>query len=157
MFNVFIQTVREGFLQSDSKGRVFAGSSGQGLLMYNKTHERFDRYVNPLIDDVIWCITEDKKGTIWVGTNSGLVSMTPSGDEFVCKRFINDYSSPHSLSNNSVRCLHITRDQLMIVGTTGSGIDIMDLDRPGYFINHKHEDSDDGSLADNLVQSVYEE
>lgn len=142
---------------SDSKGRVFAGSSGQGLLTYNKTHERFDRYVNPLIDDVIWCITEDKKGTIWVGTNSGLVSMTPSGDEFVCKRFINDFSSPHSLSNNSVRCLHITRDQLMIVGTTGSGIDIMDLDRPGYFINHKHEDSDDGSLADNLVQSVYED
>jgi ligand-binding sensor domain-containing protein/class 3 adenylate cyclase len=141
----------------DAKGRIFAGSSGQGLLIYNKEHDRFDRINDPALHDVIWCINQDKQGIIWVGTNGGLVSMTESGESFVCRRYQHDPVSQNSLSNNSVSSIYITNEQLMIVGTTGNGIDIMDLNRPGFFINHHHDDSDNSSLADNLVQCVYED
>ena len=61
----------------DRKGRLWAGTEGGGLYLYDRKHERFDEknreYSIP--GDMVGSIEEDKKGNLWLGTNAGLVKL----------------------------------------------------------------------------------
>ncbi|MDE6853839.1 MAG: helix-turn-helix domain-containing protein [Muribaculaceae bacterium] len=64
---------------SDPQGRLWMGSNGAGLSLYDYTGDRFDcvHLKWNLPGDIISGILSDAKGTLWISTNTGLFSMTP--------------------------------------------------------------------------------
>ncbi len=52
----------------DSKQRLWLGSSGQGLAMHDGTNWNFYKDKPELVNNPVSAITEDRAGTIWVGT-----------------------------------------------------------------------------------------
>ncbi|PRY53599.1 two component regulator with propeller domain [Arcticibacter pallidicorallinus] len=65
----------------DSRKRVWIGTRGGGLNLFDKSKNRFyvvdHRY--GLANDAIQSIEEDKRGNLWVSTNKGLSRITISG------------------------------------------------------------------------------
>jgi ligand-binding sensor domain-containing protein/signal transduction histidine kinase/DNA-binding response OmpR family regulator len=66
----------------DSKGNLWVGTDGGGLLKYNKNYlpEKLFRHKpevqrSSLANDAIMAITEDSKGKIWIGTFRGGLSL----------------------------------------------------------------------------------
>lgn len=66
----------------DSKGRLWAGTEGYGLFLYNAEQDLFDSknaaYNIPC--DMIGSIEEDTNGCLWLGTNIGLMRLTVNAD-----------------------------------------------------------------------------
>lgn len=69
-------------LHEDAFGRLWVGSEGGGLNLYDPEKDEFisvnERY--GLLADAVFSIQEDKNGNLWLGTNSGLVRLAPSRD-----------------------------------------------------------------------------
>lgn len=69
-------------LHEDAQGRLWVGSEGGGLNLYDPEKDEFvsvnERY--GLLADAIFSMQEDRKGNLWIGTNSGLIRLTPSPD-----------------------------------------------------------------------------
>lgn len=144
-------------LYIDEEGNVFAGTSGQGLLLYNAAHERFDRVNLSGIDNVIWSITRDQKGIYWIGTNNGLVEMRKTPEGFRAEVSLHNPTDKFSLSNNTIRCVYVTKSNELIAGTTGSGINIRNLDKDERYFHYRHNENVNHSLADDLVQCILED
>ena len=61
---------------ADSADRIWAGSYGEGFMLYDKEKDGFFTYdSNGKFEDAItFAMTEDSEGTMWVATSRGLVS-----------------------------------------------------------------------------------
>lgn len=66
----------------DSKGRLWAGTEGYGLFLYNKERNIFEskNTAYNLPCDVIGSIEEDTNGCLWLGTYNGLMQLKISED-----------------------------------------------------------------------------
>lgn len=63
----------------DSKHRLWAGTDGGGLCLYDEKEDRFVS-INTLMDfptDIVRSIIEDRYNTLWLGTNIGLIRFFP--------------------------------------------------------------------------------
>ena len=70
--------VRPTVLCEDRRGRLWAGTEGAGLLLYNGAG--FDELA--LAKREILCLTEDREGSLWVGTRGGgLIRVRPRAFE----------------------------------------------------------------------------
>lgn len=70
-------------LHIDKKGRLWAGTEGGGLYLYDREKDAFiekNRQYN-IPSDMIGSIEEDESGCLWMGTNMGLVQLNVSADE----------------------------------------------------------------------------
>lgn len=69
----------------DKKGRLWAGTEGSGLCLYDEKKDTFhsvhQKYNLP--GDMVSSMEEDEEGNIWIGTNQGLVRLTLSDEERV--------------------------------------------------------------------------
>lgn len=69
-------------LHEDAQGRLWVGSEGGGLTLYDPEKDAFvsvnERY--GLLADAVFSIQEDREGNLWLGSNSGLIRLTPSPD-----------------------------------------------------------------------------
>jgi ligand-binding sensor domain-containing protein len=86
----------------DSQGVLYAGTSEQGLNIYNSQKEQFIRHhaapgANALGSDRIRSIKEDLKGIIWIGTaDKGFYSFDKKSNTFA------SYSLPATCANNCI-------------------------------------------------------
>lgn len=65
-------------LHLDRLGRLWAGTEGGGLYLYNRQKQTFEgksREYN-IPGDMVGSIEEDKRGNLWLGTNAGLVKLS---------------------------------------------------------------------------------
>ena len=64
-------------LHIDKSGRLWVGTEGGGIYLYNRQNDRFEEknqeYNIP--GDMVGSIEEDKNGNLWLGTNVGLVKL----------------------------------------------------------------------------------
>lgn len=70
-------------LHVDKSGRLWAGSEGGGLYLYDRKQKLFaekNRRYN-ISGDLIASIEEDGQGNLWMGTNTGLVQLYVPADE----------------------------------------------------------------------------
>jgi len=67
-----LNTTFIGGLYLDNIGRVWVGTFGMGLYIYDETRYRVYTKENGLPSDIVNCITEDEDGKVWVGTNNGI-------------------------------------------------------------------------------------
>ncbi|KAA6340074.1 Sensor histidine kinase TodS [termite gut metagenome] len=85
----------------DGKGRLWAGTEGHGLFLYDKQTDTFQeksrRFNIP--GNMVGSVKEDKHGNLWLGTNNGLVRMTVN-DDIDQESSIKVYTSADGLQDN---------------------------------------------------------
>lgn len=88
------------YLFQDKEKRIWAGTDGGGLCIYNEEKDIFES-INTITDfptDVINSITEDKEGTLWLGSNIGLIRFYPATD--LSKSVFRLYNKSNGLPDN---------------------------------------------------------
>lgn len=89
-------------LHVDRFGRLWAGTEGGGLCLYDRERKSFDEKMRAysIPGDVIVSMEEDKSGSLWLGTNSGLVKLTVAavGSDFSTRV----YTSADGLQDNFI-------------------------------------------------------
>jgi two-component system, sensor histidine kinase ChiS len=70
-------------------------------------------------------IAEDHDGHLWVGTSYGLMRFDPSANLYTYYK--HDPLNPRSLSHNLISSILIDRTGILWMGTSGHGINILDL------------------------------
>jgi ligand-binding sensor domain-containing protein/two-component sensor histidine kinase len=90
----------------DNSGKFWVGTVGGGL--YQFINGRFEKFT--AIDEIdIFCPFQDRKGDIWIGTESGLYRMQ--------KGKITKYNAPEHLAGEGVPNLLQDRDENLWIGT----------------------------------------
>lgn len=107
-------------LRVDRFNRLWAGTEGGGLYLYNRESNQFEEknqeYSIP--GDAILSIEEDKNGGLWLGTNSGLVNLKVAavGSDFSTRL----YTSADGLQDNFIANSSCSRgDELFFGGHQG--------------------------------------
>ena len=69
-------------LLEDRSGRLWAGSEGGGLYLYDPRKDAFEQVNHRygLLADAVLSMQEDPEGNLWMGTNSGLVHLMVASD-----------------------------------------------------------------------------
>lgn len=132
-------------LHVDRHDRVWVGTEGGGLSLYDRRHDGFRHYrrdSHPAIgSDDVWAIASTADDAIWFGTfGGGLHRMDVNGD---IARFVHDADAPASLPADTVLALLVTPEGELWAGTTagaarwtGDGFDVVPasaLDGPVVF------------------------
>lgn len=143
-------------LLEDSQGRIWIGSYGQGIIVYDPKTKKETKLLseNNKIGTILELI-EDSNGTIWAGTfEAGLFAINPNTFEF--KR----YGSVNGLTSDGVNCIYENKDdKTLMLGTDGGGLCILDFttnkDKPLVSI-FKHIDNRN-SISSNSINNIYKD
>ncbi|MFI5220232.1 MAG: two-component regulator propeller domain-containing protein [Bacteroidia bacterium] len=128
----------------DSKGRIWFGTDGGGLNLFDRAtskFSRFDNYINKTVDSwalIISEITEDKNGILWLATFNGLFSFDPDLKKF--NRFMPNTTKTESISSNFIHSVSMDDNNRLIV-TTKNGINIYDQ-KSKIFYNYMNNPAD---------------
>ena len=78
---------------------------------------RYERYTteNGLSSNVVYCIVQDLRGFLWIGTNEGLNRY----DGYSFKTYRHDAADTNSLQSNGVHSLCVDSDGTLWIGTSG--------------------------------------
>ena len=112
----------------DSKDNVWVATKSRELYMYSPDMSVCRRFPDRQIGDigVVYTIFEDCDGNIWLGTKGdGVVRMTPSGNDWICKRFKADCHDRNSLSSNNVYSITQDKDGRIWIGTYGGALSML--------------------------------
>ncbi len=111
----------------DKNGLFWIGTSGNGLIKFNKEKGEYIRYMNDpdnkksLAYNTTIEIYEDKKNTIWISTfRRGLDRFDPETNIFTHYR--NQVNDQNSLSNNYVTSITEDKRGNILIGTHGGGL-----------------------------------
>lgn len=110
-------------LHADAAGRIWAGKNGRDLICYDQTTGEVSHYETgtSLTNNVVRTIASDRQGRTWVGTERGLVIISPDGHtETLCQ----DYSNPFSLSDNAVYSILCDNEDNVWIGTYFGGVNL---------------------------------
>lgn len=71
-------------IQIDSKKRIWVGTFGGGLNLFNPVNNTFKHYhiAEGLPNSCVYGILEDKSGNLWISTNNGLSCFNPEKETF---------------------------------------------------------------------------
>lgn len=147
-------------IYNDSKGNLWVGTAN-GLFLFDFSKKTFKQYKKKgsktLTDDFVWSISEDMDHSIWVGTNRGLSKMVFNGDEYSFENYYHQSDNEFSLSNDAIRYVFVSKENILHVGTAGNGLDKLNLNNPDEFYNYKHSEYISSSLVDDQVQCIFED
>ncbi len=106
----------------DSKGRIWIATFHGGLQVYNpetKTHKNINlnNTINNTKVSTITTITEDKSGSIWVGTQiSGLFKLVETKEEWQYTSY-NSLENEHIISNDFINAIVQDSEGVLWIGT----------------------------------------
>ncbi|MBM2846505.1 MAG: Histidine kinase, partial [Bacteroidetes bacterium] len=114
-------------MYEDSKGRVWIGTHGFGVLRYDQTTNQFTRFSfvpgdsTSMSANHVWSIFEDRGGYVWLGMwRYGLNRFDPRTETF--QRFDHVSSDSTSISDHTVLCMAEDLGANLWVGTAGGGL-----------------------------------
>jgi ligand-binding sensor domain-containing protein len=109
-------------LEEDAGGRLWVGTDGGGLSVYDRATGRFTTYRNQpgregLPTDRVFSLAADPSGGLWIGTGGGgLAYREPTSGT------ITRIPAPSRHPFSSVRCLLVQVDGTVLVGTEEAGL-----------------------------------
>lgn len=146
-------------LYQDRQDRMWVGTAGGGLSLYNSQTESFRNFsysdTNPksLNNNFVTSIYQDRKNRIWVGTDAGLNLLQEDGNGF--EHFENEQTNEHSLSDNRVLTLYEDRSGKLWIGTLG-GLNRFEEERHA-FTRFVHDPANAKSIRHNEVRKILED
>ncbi|MEZ4953744.1 MAG: two-component regulator propeller domain-containing protein [Saprospiraceae bacterium] len=148
-------------LFQDSKKRIWIGTWGYGLVMWNPTGQQVLQFTNDssserlLSDNFITSICESKDGRIWVSTTNGVSVIEPEGDK-IYRRFLYKNGQPDGLSHPRADVVFCGHDGQIWMGTSEGGLNRYDANQDTFHY-YLHDPNDPGTLGSNSVISLFED
>lgn len=91
-------------ITSDSKDNVWIGTSGMGLVKFDKNdNATIYTKTEGLSGNIIYSIEEDDDGNIWVTSNLNICSLNPETEEIQCYEFNEQYSNLDFFKSSSLK------------------------------------------------------
>ncbi len=151
-------------LFEDKDGHIWAGTN-HGLNRYDKRTNTITRFLkdsaqseSSLVGNVFNLssptIIQDRQGTLWFGTQSGLSRFDVARNTFT--NYQHDPDDPHSLSDNDIFGLFEDSEGFIWVATKNHGVNRLDP-ATGRFTRFTHDPNDPDSLPDNAIQSIVQD
>ncbi|MEH6307666.1 two-component regulator propeller domain-containing protein [Olivibacter sp. CPCC 100613] len=118
-------------MEMGHNNRLWLGTYMDGLFLYDPKSKRSKQYIKGkgekhLNHADIFCLKEDRKGNLWIGTNGGGVNLlyvdSDRIDKFVHTAIRED--DPKQPASNYIRSIEEDQDGRIWIGTFGSGISI---------------------------------
>jgi len=139
----------------DSKDNVWIATWSGGLNKFNKRTKKITRYsiardLQKMNEALIYTITEDYDGNIWLGTEQGLYLLNVDTGAF--KRYTHKNNDNTSLSNNIVTCILLDSKKNLWVGTAGGGINLFNRKRGTFSLLNKKK-----GLANDYIHGIVED
>lgn len=107
----------------DSKGLLWVGRDGKGVMSLNLTTGEKTVYDVPLIaDGTVRVITEDKNHRIWLGTEGGVAVINPDGTIDILRQ---NYIDKTNLNDNAIYSILCDADNNMWIGTYFGGVNYL--------------------------------
>ena len=145
-------------LHQDRRGRIWAGTWGQGLLRFDVEQGRLTPFRNPLEnpntreDEQLWDIHEDEQGALWLATDDGVFRLDPDSGRGV--HFKHDESDPKSLGHDKARAFQRDDSGNLWIATLGGGLSVLNPDGRT-FTRYRHDASDARTLSNDWVISLH--
>lgn len=131
----------------DKNENLWVTSKGSKIFVYDKnqvqrgyiTKDGDISFDTPLAGTT-YCIMQDDKQNIWLGTKEeGLYKLTPkTNGKYDITQYKNASTDLYSLSSNSVYSIFQDNKKRIWIGTYGGGLNLLDDEATGRFINHKN-------------------
>ena len=145
----------------DKSGKLWIGTNGGGLNIFDADDNSFTRYVHDPLDkrslsyNEIRSIYKDKSGTIWIGSYGGGIDKVSRGTgEFILYQYRpNDNSS---LSHPIVWAIYEDNNDILWIGTHGGGLNKLDRKRNKYEY-YRHNPNNKNSLSNDIVRVIYKD
>ncbi len=147
-------------LHRDSRDNIWVGSAaGLFLLEQNSNAPSFKHYQqqpnnsNSLSHNLVWHISEDASGFLWIATDGGgLNRFDPQYQRF--EHFRQHKAEPESLSNDHVLVSFFDKQGNLWVGTDGGGINLSYASQTLFEHEHHKWQQPDNSLSHNVVLAL---
>ncbi|AUP80480.1 hybrid sensor histidine kinase/response regulator transcription factor [Flavivirga eckloniae] len=162
-------TTEDGLSQSDINS-IYQDPQG---FMWFGTHEGLNKYdgynftiynpdsnnPNSINSNLIFSITGDEEGNLWLGTTGkGLSYFDKSLEKFT--HFLHEEGNDNSLKNNHISAVYRDKKNRLWVGTI-DGLDLVDLNKPKDSIQFQHFNLEHDRLiagfGDNNIYSIFED
>lgn len=137
--------------------QLYLGTYSNGLVVMDLKTGQFRQITysdraNALNSNDIFCIKEDRKGKIWVGTNGGGVNVLSTDDKVLVKycknpKAINEQDYP---GNNFIRFIEEDNAGNIWIGSYGSGIAVFNPDSNKFIVHNKAN----SKLPNDLAMSI---
>ncbi len=106
----------------DSQERIWVGTWGEGIRLFEDGRWRSFGVDDGLPDDRIWTFYEDAEGSIWVGSKDGIVVFEVDGSRTV-------YTKDNSpLASNEIRVFLEDSKGDLYIGAYGGGLNVLRAD-----------------------------
>jgi diguanylate cyclase (GGDEF)-like protein len=151
----------------DSQGKIFFGSWGHGIQLYDKTKDRFTQVPADttqvkrgektgirLNDQMVWSVYEDKQKTLWIGTHyNGLTKLDQKTGTYTF--YPHNPADPSTVSSALVWVTFEDSQGRFWIGTS-DGLNLMDREK-GTFKRYLPDITNPRSLANSSVLSIWED
>ncbi len=138
-------------IAEDKQGNLWIGSYEAGVIILDRSVNRFIRVPNFLQNDVNKIIC-DTHNNVWIGTNNGLRFYDNQSKKFYT--YQHNPANPSGISNNSIYAL--MEDRTGIVWVSGNGLDLYDPHK-NIFETYQNKQGDPNSLSQNMTWSFCED
>ena len=149
-------------INEDNTGMMWVGNASGGLCRFDKETGKFlpENFFPKQTDDkgtlhgMITTLYKDPKGTLWIGSVTGLYEVIVSTDganQPTLKRYQHDAADENSISNDSIGSIFEDRFGLLWIGTD-NGLNSLDR-KTGKFKRYKNDAGNINSISSNKIGS----
>ena len=139
-------------LALDAGGRLWIGTSA-GLDSLAPGASQFDHHALSGVDaklNTVSALLMDATGTLWIGTQAGVETWKLAAGPAGRRRL----GAPEAITSGAITVLFQDTDTTVWAGTHDDGL-YRWMPQLRRFANHRNQPSDNHSLADNFVSSIY--
>ena len=148
-------------IYEDKKGSIWIGTGG-GLDKLDFETGKFEHYWNDpgnrkktwQNDSKYWInsICEDDNGTIWMGTNGGIVEFNSKSGTFT--NYLPNPNEKQILKDNCITSICVDSSGVLWLGTW-NGLYAFDIKSKKFIGYYSHDSNDLGSISSNVIYSVH--